>query len=112
MSKYNNRSDSKIVKQKVQRHIKNTYPSAKLLKEDAIAATDRRHPGSYNKVRHLAEIGQFLIYYDDQREFLDSLKLKGGDKEFGDERVYEMYKHLIAREGAKMIDELDKKNYM
>jgi len=43
--------------------------------------------------------GNFLAYYSDQREFLNSLDLNNNSKkEFTDDQVLKMYVHLVNRE--------------
>ena len=54
----------------------------------------------------MVQCGNFLIYYDDVREFLNTLELNNNsNKNFTNEQVWEMYQHLLAREIEKIVKE-------
>ncbi len=91
-----NRSNSKIVNDKVDKHVKSFYDDIKLL------ADNKNSAGGSIK---LVESGDFLVYYYDQRKFLDSLNLNNkNNREFDDQEVWNMYKLLVSRS----IDRLTK----
>jgi len=60
---------------------------------------------TYDKGKYMAESGSFLIYYDDQRKFIENLLgQKDTESMYSDSKVFETYVYLIAR----TIDELVK----
>lgn len=60
-------------------------------------------PTVYAAGKYMAEGGTFLIYYTDQREFLDSLGINPDGKEYSDRKVFEQYCHLIGRQVAELV---------
>lgn len=60
-------------------------------------------PTDYAKGVYMAEGGTFLIYYQDQRDFLDNLDINPNNKEFSDNKVFEQYCHLIGRQVAELV---------
>lgn len=60
-------------------------------------------PTDYAKGKYMAEGGTFLIYYKDQREFLDGLGINPDGKEYPDHKVFEQYCHLIGRQVAELV---------
>lgn len=93
------KSNSKIVSDKVKNHVLDCYDDHDNAIEDLRADTEAAG-GSAN----LVDGGQFEIYYDDQRAFLNSLHLNNNsNKEFSDQEVWEMYKLLVSRAIDKLI---------
>ncbi len=92
------KSNSKEVSEKVKKHVLDCYDNdIEALKADTLACG-----GSIQMV----EGGNFEIYYDDQREFLNSLKLNNNsNKTFSDDDVFSMYKLLVSRAIDKLIKE-------
>lgn len=60
-------------------------------------------PTAYAGGRYMAEGGTFLIYYEEQREFLNSLGINPDNKEYPDHKVFEQYCHLIGRQVAELV---------
>jgi hypothetical protein len=60
-------------------------------------------PTDYAKGKHMAEGGTFLIYYEEQREFLNSLGINPEAREYPDHKVFEQYCHLIGRQIAELV---------
>ena len=60
-------------------------------------------PTDYAKGVYMAEGGTFLIYYREQREFLNSLGINPDNKEYSDNKVFEQYCHLIGRQIAELV---------
>lgn len=61
-------------------------------------------PTAYAGGRYMAEGGTFLIYYQEQRDFLNSLGINPDNKEYPDHKVFEQYCHLIGRQVAEMVE--------
>lgn len=60
-------------------------------------------PTDYAKGVYMAQGGTFLIYYQDQRDFLNSLGINPDNKHFSDNKVFEQYCHLIGRQVAELV---------
>ena len=60
-------------------------------------------PTDYAKGVYMAEGGTFLIYYVEQRDFLNSLGINPDNKEYSDNKVFEQYCHLIGRQVAELV---------
>lgn len=101
-------SNRKEVSENIQAHILDYYesPEAFLDQMDNMNAPTKWHAGE-----ELAKGGNYMIYYDEQREFLDSLKINPKGKRFNDDRVFSTYTSLIGRESAKLYDRLTKNAY-
>lgn len=84
------RSNSKEVSEKVKQHVLDHYDNdIKALKADTNAC---------GSAKAMVEGGNFDIYYDEQRAFLDSLHLNNNsNKEFTDQDVFNMYVLLVSR---------------
>jgi hypothetical protein len=57
----------------------------------------------YTVGARMVDDGFFLVYYDDIREWLDSIHPT--EKRFSDSQVWSTYKHLIGREVAYLLQE-------
>ena len=90
------KSNSKEVSNKVKKHVLGCYGNdIKLLKADTNAC---------GSARAMVEGGNFYIYYDEQRAFLDSLHLNNNSKkEFDDDEVFTMYVLLVSRAIESLI---------
>ena len=62
----------------------------------------------YEAIVYMVEGGTFLVYYDDITEYLNSLGINPENKEYSNEKSWELYKHLIAREGVKLLNKFNK----
>lgn len=102
-------SNRKEVSENIQAHILEHYDKP----EDFIEQMDAYDwkPTMWHRGEALAEDGFYEIYYDDQRKFLDDLKINPKGKNFSDDRVFQTYKSLIGRESAKLYDRLKKNSY-
>jgi hypothetical protein len=60
-------------------------------------------PTAYAAGKYMAEGGTFLIYYQEQRDFLNSLGINPKGKEYPDHKVFEQYCHLIGRQIAELV---------
>lgn len=102
-------SNRKEVSENIQAHILEHYDSP----EDFIEQMDAYDwkPTMWHRGEALAEDGFYEIYYEDQRKFLDGLKINPKGKNFSDDRVFQTYKSLIGRESAKLYDRIQKNSY-
>ena len=102
-------SNRKEVSENIQAHILEHYDSP----EDFIEQMDAYDwkPTMWHRGEALAEDGFYEIYYEDQRKFLDDLKINPKGKNFSDDRVFQTYKSLIGRESAKLYDRIQKNSY-
>lgn len=102
-------SNRKEVSENIQAHILEYYDKP----EDFVQQMDAMDylPTKWHSGEELAKGGSYLIYYDDQRDFLDSLKINPKGKEFSDDRVFQTYTSLIGRESAKLYERLEKNAY-
>lgn len=60
-------------------------------------------PTAYAGGKYMAEGGTFLIYYEEQREFLNSLGINPEHKQYSDNKVFEQYCHLVGRQVAELV---------
>lgn len=60
-------------------------------------------PTAYAAGKYMAEGGTFLIYYQEQRDFLNGLGINPDGKEYPDHKVFEQYCHLIGRQVAELV---------
>ena len=104
------RTNTKIVSNKIQEHIKEYY-TIEGLKEQVKALQYTRQgnrftftPSIYYVLEEMVQGGCFLIYYQDVQDFLNGLGINPTYKEYTDEQSWDLYKHLIAREGAKLCE--------
>ena len=102
-------SNRKEVSENIQAHILDHYDSP----QDFIEQMDAYDwkPTLWHRGEALAEDGFYDIYYEDQRKFLDDLKINPKGKEFSDDKVFQTYKSLIGRESAKLYDRLMKNEF-
>jgi hypothetical protein len=82
-------------------HYGNDLPAIDNLK-DQMKSFDYM-PTAYAGGKYMAEGGTFLIYYIDQRDFLNSLGINPENKSYSDNKVFEQYCHLIGRQVAELV---------
>lgn len=95
-------TNTKEVKKQIRAHIQE-FMTPLELKANAEALIDRQNPTLYHAVRHMAEGGSFLCYYDEVKDFLNSLGINPDNKKYSDEKSWELYCHLIARDSELLI---------
>lgn len=93
-------TNNNIVKEQIQKHILE-YQSMNELKENVKALQCQ---SNYNAIIDMVEGGTFLIYNIDVKEFINSLGINPTGKEFDTQKTWNLYKHLIAREGANLLE--------
>lgn len=102
------KSNTNAVKAKINQHILNCYSNEfaddglENLKADVQALSHL--PTDYARGKYMAEGGNFLIYYQEQREFLNGLGINPSGKEYPDHKVFEQYCHLIGRQVAELVN--------
>jgi predicted RecB family endonuclease len=101
------KSNCKIVNDKIKQHIMEYVEDyeygIETLIENLNAVKFGDVTDNYKAMVKLVEGGEFLISYCDQRDFLNSLGINPDNKEYSDDKVWDLYKHLIAREGVKLL---------
>lgn len=97
-------SNNKIVNNKIDNHIKDYYDNLNNLKNDIKAVKYPPIYSDYQAGAYLVQGGNFLIYYDEQRQYLKSLKLKAYKDNLSDNAIFNLYKHLIAKRIARLIE--------
>lgn len=102
-------SNRKEVSENIQAHILDYYDSP----QDFVEQMDAMDylPTKWRAGEELAKGGSYMVYYDEQREFLDSLKINPSGKKFSDDKVFQTYTSLVGRESAKLYDRLKKNAY-
>ena len=103
MKKLNTNSNE--VRKAIQEHIKNYYEDVNDLKAEVEnlkgynAIYTDYHAGAY-----LVQGGCFLCYYSDVKDFLNGLGINPENKEYTDEKSWELYKHLIAINIERLVN--------
>ena len=59
---------------------------------------------NYSTVYTMVQNGNFLCYYHQVIEFIKTLNLNNSETEYDAEKTWRLYCHLIAREGAKILE--------
>jgi hypothetical protein len=98
------KSYSTQVRQAIQLHVLDHYDErgARGLLEDFNAVRTNRDTDE-SASRRLVEDGNFLIWYDDQRNYLNGLGINDTKKEYSDDEVFNKYVALLAREILNII---------
>lgn len=95
----------------VQEHILNNY-TLEELKQEVEGVKGRYIKTDYQALTKLVEGGSFLVYNDGIKDFLvDTLELSPVKKvkkdgtivEYDDMEMFNLYTHLIARDGEKLL---------
>lgn len=99
------KTNCKAVKDAIRSHIQEYYTPEELKNQaDSIRRNDARfYPTYYHAVKHMAEGGCFLVYYGDVIDFLNSLGINPENKQYPEEKSWELYCHLIARDAELLI---------
>lgn len=90
-------TNSNEVRKAVQEHIISYYENIDDLKAEV------KNLKGYNTIytdyqagAYMVQGGSFLCYYSDVKDFLNSLGINPTNKEYTDEKSWELYKHLVA----------------
>ena len=95
------RTNRKEVKNKIREHILDFYTMEEL--KSNIEGLDYVGYTTYARVQYMVQGGSFLCYYTSVKDFLNGLEINPNNKEYSDEKSWELYKHLIAREVEAML---------
>ena len=101
-------SNRKEVSENIQAHILDYYDNPQDFVEQM---ENMNEPTMWRAGETLAKGGSYMIYYDEQRDFLNSLKINPKGKSFSDDRVFQTYTSLIGRESAKLYERIKKNEY-
>ena len=109
------KTNSKIVRQAVRQHILDTIEINDLVTDVDNLLTyvpkQNRVPASVDGMgQYMVDSGYFLCYYSSAREFLKEA-LQETDEEankYSDEKVWQLYRHLIGREVGWLYDNRSK----
>lgn len=106
------RSTTKSVVNQIQEHVLNHFtedygwevgtPETNL--RDQIESMAYPNESVYQTAKRWVEGGSALVYYGEQREFLDSLDINPKNKTFTDQQVFDTYVALLAREITKLVE--------
>lgn len=99
-------SNRKEVKDTIQAHILDHYDNPVDFMEQMDVFDNM--PTKWHAGQEMAREGFYDIYYDDQREFLESLNINPKGKKFNDDRVFQTYTSLIGRESENLYNKLQK----
>ena len=98
------RTNTKEVKNRIREHILDFYTMEEL--KSNIEGLDYVGYTTYAKAQYMVQGGCFLVYYVNIKDFLNGLGINPNNKEYSDEKSWELYKHLIAREVEAMLKEV------
>lgn len=100
MLKGNNRR----VTERIRAHIAEYYTPQELTEQ--LKAFDYMQGGNYHKIKHMVQGGCFLVYHVDVQKFLyEAMEATEAEKKYDNEQSWELYKHLIALQGEKIVDD-------
>jgi hypothetical protein len=97
-------TNSNEVKKAVQEHILDTYNIDDLKAEVKNLKGYNRVYTDYQAGAYMVQNGRFLCYYSDVKDFLNSLGINPENKEYTDEKSWELYKHLIAINCERLVN--------
>ena len=97
------KTNSRVVENKIKEHILDTMSLEDLKANVEGLLGSRDCLTIYHTIKYMVQGGCFLCYYHQVNEFLDSLDINPFNKKFSDEKSWDLYKHLIARVGEKML---------
>jgi hypothetical protein len=104
------RSNTRGVQQKLREHILSRYTDrddleglspVEALRGDVEAAANPSQPQGEKTI---VEGGNFEVYYEPVREFIESLGLRKSKPEYGDDETWNLYVSLMAREIKNLIN--------
>lgn len=99
------KTNCKAVKDAIRSHIQEYYTPEDLKKtvEGIRLNNNKYYPTNYHAVKYMAEGGCFLVYYGEVIDFLNSLGINPENKQYSEEKSWELYCHLIARDAELLI---------
>lgn len=97
------RTNCKEVQTKVQEHILDSYTLEDLRTEVESLITWHEPKTTYHTIEYMVQCGCFLCYYGQVSDFLNGLGINESNKEYSNDKSWELYKHLIAINGEKLL---------
>ena len=98
------KTNSNEVRKAVQEHILKYYTIEELKNQlDYMSGGHYQHT-IYRSAYSMVQGGCFLIYYEDIKDFLNSLGINPENKEYADEKSWELYKHLVAINAERLYN--------
>ena len=98
------KTNSNIVRKKVQEHIREYYENIDDLKNELDNLKSFNNNSVYQAGVYMVQGGCFLIYHSDIKDFLNGLGINPENKEYTDEKSWELYKHLIAINAERLYN--------
>ena len=102
------KTNCKIVQDKVKQHILDQIDNDIPAFIANVEAVKFGGMSTYTAIANNVDGGNFLIYNTDVTDFLNSLGINPDNKEYDNVESWELYKHLIAVNGEKLIDSFNK----
>ena len=105
------KTTTRAVKEKIRDHILEHYGKdygynnepVEALKSE-MEAVRYGNMSDYEAIKEIVDGGKFLIYHHDVKDFLNVIGVNPEGKEYSNDESWELYKHLIAREGVRLIE--------
>jgi len=95
------KSNTKIVMEQVKAHVLE-YFTIEELKTQVKAITYMGN--AYTIGAELVAGGSFLIYNEEINDFLNGLGINPEGKEYDDQKSFDQYKHMVARQVEKLVE--------
>jgi hypothetical protein len=97
------RTNTKLVQDQIKAHI---LESMSLMDIKETIANLKGYDNVYTDYQAIAKMvdgGTFLFYHSDVKDFLNNLGINPDNKEYSNEKSWNLYKHLIALNGEKLL---------
>ena len=102
------KTNTKIVSNKVIAHILDNMTAQELNDQAQSLIGGDSIWTDYQAIKKMVSDGLFFVYYDEARDFLNGLGINPTNKEYTDQQIWDLYEHLIAMNGKKLIVKLTK----
>jgi len=98
------RSFSKEIRQNNIKHAISVFGGKKALIAEIHNYESMYYGSTYHAIYNMVKHGCFLIYYDEQREYIRKLlkETKQEAAKYSDDKVFNLYCHLLARDVSHM----------
>ena len=97
------RTNSNVVRKKVQKHIKEYYTKKEL--KEQLDYMSYGNKSIYHLALQMVQGGNFLIYHEEVKDFLNDLGINPNNKEYEDTKSWGLYCHLIAYNIEKIYND-------
>jgi hypothetical protein len=102
------KTNTKIVQDKIRQHILDQIDNDIPAFIANVEAVKFGGMSTYTAICNNVDGGNFLIYNADITDFLNSLDINPNKKEFDNLESWNLYRHLIAANGEKLINSFNK----